>query len=105
MKLINEYILKQELDDDKAEINLAIVPMKYSDYRLDPFSKSIYPTSITSTPDCSCASRIRCIYSVPKLKLLTHPPSRNVTSNTLMLFIFTSLFLAMLLLTENLQDY
>ena len=41
MKLINEYILKQELDDDKAEINLAIVPMKYSDYRLDPFSKSI----------------------------------------------------------------
>ena len=41
MKIINEYILRKELGNPNAEINFAMIPMKYSDYRLDPFSKSI----------------------------------------------------------------
>ena len=41
MKLINEYILRKELNNPNAEINFAMIPMKYSDYRLDPFAKSI----------------------------------------------------------------
>ena len=41
MKIINEYILRKELNNPNAEINFAMIPMKYSDYRLDPFSKSI----------------------------------------------------------------
>ena len=40
MKIINEYILRKELNKD-IEINLAMIPMKYSDYRTDPFAKSI----------------------------------------------------------------
>ena len=41
MKIINEYILRKELNKDDIEINFAMIPMKYSDYRLDPFAKSI----------------------------------------------------------------
>ena len=41
MKLINEYILRKELNNENAEINFGMIPMKYSDYRLDPFSKAI----------------------------------------------------------------
>ena len=41
LKIMNEYILRKELDNNNAEINFAIVPMKYSDYKTDPFSKAI----------------------------------------------------------------
>ena len=41
LKIMNEYILRKELNNNNAEINFAMVPMKYSDYRTDPFSKSI----------------------------------------------------------------
>ena len=41
MKLINQYILQQELNDDDAKIDFSIVPMPYVDYRSDPFSKAI----------------------------------------------------------------
>ena len=41
MKLINEYILQQELNLNTAKIDFSIVPMPYVDYRSDPFSKAI----------------------------------------------------------------
>ena len=41
LKIMNEYILRKELNNPKAEINIGMLPMKYSDYRLDPFAKSI----------------------------------------------------------------
>ena len=41
MKLINQYILQQELNDNNAKIDFSIVPMPYVDYRSDPFSKAI----------------------------------------------------------------
>ena len=40
MKLINQYILQQETDNN-AKIDFAIIPMPYVDYRSDPFSKAI----------------------------------------------------------------
>ena len=41
MKLINEYILQEETNDINAKINVGIIPMKYTDYREDFFSKTI----------------------------------------------------------------
>ena len=41
MKLINQYILQKELNDNNAKIDFSIVPMPYVDYRSDPFSKAI----------------------------------------------------------------
>ena len=41
MKLINEYILQKETENNNAEINYAVVPMKYIDYRQDPFAVAI----------------------------------------------------------------
>ena len=39
MKLINQYILKEEKGENK--IDFAMIPMPYKDYRSDPFSKAI----------------------------------------------------------------
>ena len=41
MKLINQYILQQELNKPEAKIDFAMLPMPYMDYRSDPFSKAI----------------------------------------------------------------
>ena len=41
MKLINQYILQKELNNNNAKIDFAVVPMPYMDYRSDPFSKAI----------------------------------------------------------------
>ena len=40
MKLISEYILQQEVGSS-AKIDFAMIPMPYTDYRSDPFSKAI----------------------------------------------------------------
>ena len=41
MKIINEYILKQETNNPNAKINFGMVAMPYIDYRSDPFSSVI----------------------------------------------------------------
>ena len=37
MKVINQYILRKETKNKKAELNFGIIPMKYIDYRYDGF--------------------------------------------------------------------
>ena len=37
IKIVNEYILRKELKSNNAELNYAIIPMKYTDYRIDSF--------------------------------------------------------------------
>ena len=37
MKIVNQYILRQETEDDNAELNYGITAMKYIDYRVDSF--------------------------------------------------------------------
>ena len=41
MKIINEYILQLETNDQNAKINFGLVSMPYIDYRTDPFSSVI----------------------------------------------------------------
>ena len=41
IKIINEYILKKELSDENAEFNYAVIPMKYTDYKVDSFGEFI----------------------------------------------------------------
>ena len=41
MKLINQYILQQELNDPSAKIDFAMLPMPYVNYRSDPFARFI----------------------------------------------------------------
>ena len=41
LKLINEYILKQETDNQNAQIDFAMVALPYENYRVDPFSSVI----------------------------------------------------------------
>ena len=38
LKLINEYILKQETDDSEAQIDFSMIALPYENYRSDPFS-------------------------------------------------------------------
>ena len=35
MKIVNEYILRQETEDESASLNYGIIPMKYTDFRFD----------------------------------------------------------------------
>ena len=41
LKLINEYILQKETDDNNAKIDFAMVALPYENYRSDPFSSVI----------------------------------------------------------------
>ena len=41
LKIINEYILKQETEDSNAKIDFAMVALPYENYRSDPFSSAI----------------------------------------------------------------
>ena len=41
MKLINQYILQQELNNPNAKIDFAMIPMPYTNYRSDPFARFI----------------------------------------------------------------
>ena len=41
IKIINEYILRKELNDNKAELNYIIIPMRYTDYQVDPYGDFI----------------------------------------------------------------
>ena len=41
MKIINQYILQQELNNPAATIDFAMVPMPYVNYRSDPFARFI----------------------------------------------------------------
>ena len=39
MKVVNEYILKQQTNEKYSSLSYAVTPMKYIDYRVDPFGQ------------------------------------------------------------------
>ena len=39
MKVVNEYILKTQTNDKYSSLSYAVTPMKYIDYRVDPFGQ------------------------------------------------------------------
>ena len=41
IKIVNEYILEKELNDNSAELNYAIIPMKYKEFKIDNFGEYI----------------------------------------------------------------
>ena len=46
IKIVNEYILRKELNDINAELNYIITPMRYTDYKLDSYEFIGFLTTI-----------------------------------------------------------